>query len=65
MKAWIILLRWMWLRWRLRRVWRMLRIFLVPVLGVGGEGWWENIVWVNFREVACAVIWGWSVAVSE
>jgi hypothetical protein len=65
MKAWIILLRWMWLRRRLRRVWRVLRIFLLRVLGVGGEGWWENIVWVNFREVAGAVIWGWSVVVSE
>ena len=41
------------------------RIFLVRVLGVGGEGWWENIVWVNFCEVANAVVWGWSVAVSE
>ena len=40
-------------------------IFLVRVLGVGGEGWWENIVWVNFREVVGTVIWGWSVAVSE
>jgi hypothetical protein len=38
MKAWIILLRWMWLRQRLRHVWRVLRIFLVRVLGVGGEG---------------------------
>jgi hypothetical protein len=65
MKAWIILLRWMWLRWRLRRMWRVLGIFLVRVLGVGSEGWWENIVWVNFREVAGAVVWGWSVAVSE
>jgi hypothetical protein len=65
MKAWIILLHWMWLRWRLRRVWRVLRIFLVRVLGVGGEGWWENIVWVNFREVVGVVVWGWSVAISE
>jgi hypothetical protein len=40
-------------------------IFLVRVLGVGGEGWWENILWVNFREVAGAVVWGWSVAVFE
>jgi hypothetical protein len=62
MKAWIILLRWMWLRRRLHRVWRVLRIFLVRVLGVGGEGWWENIVWVNFRGAAGAVAWGWSVA---
>jgi hypothetical protein len=65
MKACIILLRWMWLRRRLRRVWRVLGIFLVRVLGVGGEGWWENIVWVNFREVAGAVVWGWSMAVSD
>jgi hypothetical protein len=50
MKAWIILLCGM---------------FLVRVPGVGGEGWWENIVWVNFREVVGAVVWGWSVAVSE
>jgi hypothetical protein len=40
-------------------------MFLVRVLGVGGEGWWENIVWVNFREVVGSVVWGWSVAVSE
>jgi hypothetical protein len=40
-------------------------IFLVRVLGVGGEGWWETIAWVNFREVAGTVVWGWSVAVSE
>jgi hypothetical protein len=46
-------------------VWRVLGIFPVRVLGVGGEGWWENLVWVNFREVAGAVVWGWSVAVSE
>jgi hypothetical protein len=46
-------------------MWRVLGIFLVRVLGVGGEGWWENIVWVNFREVAGAVVWGWSVAVSK
>jgi hypothetical protein len=46
-------------------MWRVLGIFLVRVLGVGSEGWWENIVWVNFREVAGAVVWGWSVAVSE
>jgi hypothetical protein len=65
MKAWIILLHWMWLRRRLCRVWRVLGIFLVRVLGVSGEGWWENIVWVNFREVAGAVEWGWNVAVSE
>jgi hypothetical protein len=65
MKAWIILLRWMWLRWRLRRVWRVSGIFLVRVPGVGGEGWWENIVWVNFRGVVGVVVWGWSVAVSE
>jgi hypothetical protein len=65
MKAWIILLRWMWLRRRLLRVWRVLRIFMVRVLSVGGKGWWENIVWVNFHEVAGTVIWGWSVAVSE
>jgi hypothetical protein len=65
MKAWIILLRWMWLRRRLRRVWRVPGIFLVRVLGIGGEGWWENIVWVNFREVVGAVVFGWSVAVSE
>jgi hypothetical protein len=32
-------------------------------LGVGSEGWWENIVWVNFREVAGAVVWGWNVVV--
>jgi hypothetical protein len=31
-------------------------IFLVRVPGVGGEGWWENIVWVNFRGVAGAVV---------
>jgi hypothetical protein len=65
MKAWIILLRWMWLRQRLRHVWRVSGIFLVRVLGVGGEGWWENIVWVNFREVTGAVVWGWNVAISE
>jgi hypothetical protein len=65
MKVWIILLRWMWLRRRLRRVWRVLGIFLVRKLGVGDEEWWENIVWVNFREVAGATVWGWSVAVSE
>jgi hypothetical protein len=65
MKAWIILLHWMWLRRRLRRVWRVLGIFLVRVLGVSGEGWWENIVCVNFREVAGAVEWGWNAAVSE
>jgi hypothetical protein len=64
MKAWIILLGWMWLRLRLRRVWRVLGIFLVRVLGVGGEGWWENIVWVNFCGVAGAIVWGCSVAVS-
>jgi hypothetical protein len=46
-------------------VWRVLGMFLVRVLGVGGEGWWENIVWVNFHEVAGAVVWGWSVTVSE
>jgi hypothetical protein len=46
-------------------VWRVPGIFLVRVLGVGGEGWWENIVWVSFREVAGVVVWGWSVAVSE
>jgi hypothetical protein len=40
-------------------------MFLVRVPGVGGEGWSENIVWVNFREVVGAVVWGWSVAVSE
>jgi hypothetical protein len=44
MKAWIILLRWMWLRQRLHRMWRVPGIFLVRVLGVGNEGWWENIV---------------------
>jgi hypothetical protein len=65
MKVWIILLRWMWLRRRLRRVWRVPGILLVRVLGIGGEGWWENVVWVNFREVVGTVIWGWSVAVSE
>jgi hypothetical protein len=62
MRAWIILLRWMWLQRRLRRVWRVPRIFLVRVLGVGGEGWWENKVWVNFHGAAGAVAWGWSVA---
>jgi hypothetical protein len=62
MKAWIILLRWMWLRQRLCCVWRVLRIFLVRVLGVGGEGWWENKVWVNFCGAAGAAAWGWSVA---
>jgi hypothetical protein len=62
MRAWIILLCWMWLRRRLCRVWRVPRIFLVRVLGVGGEGWWENKVWVNFRGAAGAVAWGWSVA---
>jgi hypothetical protein len=65
MKAWIILLCWMWLRWRLRRVWRVPGIFQVRVLGVGGEGWWENIVWVNFREVVGTVVRGWSMAVFE
>jgi hypothetical protein len=64
MKAWIILLRWMWLRRRLRRVWRVPGIFLVRVEGVGGEGWWGNIVWVSFHGVAGAVVWGWRVAVS-
>jgi hypothetical protein len=39
-------------------------IFLVRVEGVGGEGWWGNIVWVSFRGVAGAVVWGWSVVVS-
>jgi hypothetical protein len=43
-------------------VWRVLRIFLVRVLGVRGEGWWENSVWVNFHGVAGAVARGWSVA---
>jgi hypothetical protein len=43
-------------------VWRVLRIFLVRVLGVGGEGWWENNVLVNFCGAAGAVAWGWSVA---
>jgi hypothetical protein len=65
MKAWIILLRWMWVQQRLCHVWRVPGIFLVRVLGIGGEGWWENIVWVNFREVVGAVVWGWSVTVSE
>jgi hypothetical protein len=46
-------------------VWRVLGMFLVRVLGVGDEGWWKNIVWVNFHKVAGAVVWGWSVAVSE
>jgi hypothetical protein len=31
-------------------MWRVPGIFLVRVLGIGGEGWWENIVLVNFRE---------------
>jgi hypothetical protein len=35
---------------------------MVRVLGVGGEGWWENKVWVNFRGAAGVVAWGWSVA---
>jgi hypothetical protein len=65
MKAWIILLHWMWLWRRLRRVWRVPGIFLVRVLGVGVEGWWESIVWVNFHEVVGVVVWEWSVAVSE
>jgi hypothetical protein len=43
-------------------MWRVPRIFLVRVLGVGGEGWWENSVRVNFHVVAGAVAWGWSVA---
>jgi hypothetical protein len=46
-------------------VWRVLGIFLVRVLGIGGEGWCRNTVWVIFREVVCVVVWGWSVAVSE
>ena len=29
------------------------------------RGWWENIVWVNFCKVAGAIVWGWSMAVSE
>jgi hypothetical protein len=37
----------------------------LPRVEGAGEGWWENIVWVNFREVAGAVEWGWNVAVSE
>jgi hypothetical protein len=65
MKVWIILLCWMWLRRRLRRVWRVSGILLVRVLGIDGKGWWENVVWVNFREVVGTVIWGWSVAVFE
>jgi hypothetical protein len=65
MKAWITLLHWMWLRWRLHRVWRVPGIFPVRVLGIGGEGWWENVVWVNFCKVVGTVAWGWSVAVSE
>jgi hypothetical protein len=64
MKAWIILLRWMWLRRRLHLVWRVPGIFLVRVEGVCGEGWWGNIVWVSFRGVAGAAVLGWSVAVS-
>jgi hypothetical protein len=64
-KAWIILLRWMWLRQRLRRVWRVLGIFLVRGLGAGVERWWESVVWGNFREVVGVVVWEWSVAVSE
>jgi hypothetical protein len=43
-------------------VWWVLRIFLVLVLGVGGEGWWESSVWVNFHGAAGAVAWEWSVA---
>jgi hypothetical protein len=38
MKAWIILLHWMRLRQRLHHVWKVLGIFLVRVLGIGGEG---------------------------
>jgi hypothetical protein len=65
MKAWIILLRWMWLRRRLRRVCRVLGIFLVRVLVIGGEEWWEHVVWVTFCKVVGTIVWGWSVAVSE
>jgi hypothetical protein len=47
-----------------RRLVRLL-ILLVRVLSTGGEGWCRNTVWVSFREVVGAVVWGWSMAVFE
>jgi hypothetical protein len=38
MRTWIILRLWMWQRRRLRRMLRRLKLCLVRVLGVGGEG---------------------------
>jgi hypothetical protein len=40
MRTWITLQLWMWLRRRLLRVLRMLKLCLVRVLGVGSEGRW-------------------------
>jgi hypothetical protein len=47
-----------------RRLARLL-ILLVRVLSTDSEGWCRNIVWVSFREVVGAIVWGWSVAVFE
>jgi hypothetical protein len=38
MRTWITLRPWMWQQWRLRRVLWMLKLCLVQVLDVGGEG---------------------------
>jgi hypothetical protein len=48
-------------------VWRLARwlIFLVRGPSAGGEGWCRSIVWVRFREVVGAAIWGWSGTVFE
>jgi hypothetical protein len=43
MRTWITLRPWMWLRRRLLRVLRMLKLCLVQVLGVGGEGRWRSV----------------------
>jgi hypothetical protein len=43
MRTWITLRPWMWQRRRLRRVLRMLKLCLVQVLGVGGEGLLRSI----------------------
>jgi hypothetical protein len=57
MKAWIILQRWMWLQWSLRRAWKVLGGSRVRVLGIGGEGRWRNRELVNRREGVIVLVW--------
>jgi hypothetical protein len=55
MRTWITLRPWMWLRRRLLRVLQMLKLCLVRVLGVGGEGRWRSVEWVKW--MAIGFVW--------